>query len=324
MSFNAVPMIDQMRRMAFQAQNLARACDIVDRMQQEQLTVILTLAGGTISAGMKKCITTLLRCNMVDAIVSTGATMIDMDLLEALGFKHYLQAQDQSSQVDESRETFVDEDDLKKVDDANYTVAGLLQGRPHSSREIMHAFGQFLAQQSYGEGSVLRTAFELQVPIFTPSFSDCAAGFGFVKHQVKDPPPHCTHDSVADFRELTELKIRTGETGLLILGGGVPKNFAADIVACAEVLGHANVQKHKYAVQLTTADDHSGAKSAAALSEDGSDAAVKEVAEQMVFGEFSLSFPLMVSFLYHKGSWKNRQAKRLNTMFASQPKLKVK
>lgn len=316
-SFNAVPIIEQMRGMAFQARHLAQACDLADRMERERLTVILTLAGGTISAGMKTCITTLLKCHMVDAIVSTGATMIDMDLLEALGFRRYLSTGGGADAL----ATVVDDDDLRKVDETNVHLARLLEGRPHSSREIMHAFGRLLAQQRLGEGSVLRTAYELQVPIFTPSFSDCAAGFGFVKHQVQDPPPHCTHDSVADFRELTEIKIATGETGLLILGGGVPKNFAADIVTCAEVLGHAQVRPHKYAVQLTTADDHSGASSAAAVHDETS-GPLPDAAEQMVYGEFSLSFPLMVSYLYHRGAWQQRQARRLNLMFKSQPRWK--
>ena len=61
LSFNAVPVIEQMGKMAFQARNLARACKIVDKMLDEDLTVILTLAGCTISAGMKKCLLTLLQ-----------------------------------------------------------------------------------------------------------------------------------------------------------------------------------------------------------------------------------------------------------------------
>ena len=322
-SFNAKPIIDQMGKMAFQARNLSRATGIVDKMIKEDLTVILTLSGCTISAGMKKCLLTMLRNNMVDVIVSTGATMVDMDFLEALGFKHYIgspMADDEALRklhIDRIYDTYIDEDDLRIVDETTYAIAESLEKRPHSSREIMAAMGKYLVGKNLGKDSVLRTAYEMQIPIFTPSFSDCSAGFGFVKHQVEHPDLHCTHDSVADFRELTEIKIKSGESGMIIIGGGVPKNFTADTVVCAEVLGH-DVAMHKYAVQLTVADERDGALSGSTLKEAHSWGKVDDVAEQMVFCEFSLALPLMVSSLYHQGSWKKRQAKRLNSLFGKQ------
>jgi deoxyhypusine synthase len=320
-SFNAVPIIDQMTKMAFQARNLGRACKIVDKMHKEDLTVILTLAGCTISAGMLKCLTTLMKHNMVDAIVSTGATMIDMDLLEALGYKHYMgkilvdDEELRQLNIDRIYDTFIDEDDLRVVDEVTYEVAKSLPIRPHSSREIMHAFGKYLVDRDMGKDSVLRLAYEKQIPIFTPSFSDCSAGFGFVKNQVVDPGPHATHDSVSDFRELSQIKVEANETGIILLGGGVPKNFTADTVVCGEVLGH-DVKMHKYAVQLTVADERDGALSGSTLKEAHSWGKVDDVAEQMVFCEFSLAFPLMASYLYHNNLWKNRKERRLNEIFA--------
>ncbi len=330
-SFDAVPIIDQMGKMAFQARNLSRACKIVDTMVMEDLTVILTLAGCTISAGMKKCLLQMLRDNVVDVIVSTGATMVDMDLLEALGFNHYsgtALADDEelrSLHIDRNYDTYIDEDDLRHVDEATYEVAGMLEPRPYSSREIMQAFGKYLADRDLGKESVLRTAYEMDVPIFTPSFSDCSAGFGFVKHQVNAAGPHCSHDSVADFRELTQIKIEAGDTGMIVIGGGVPKNFTADIVACAQVLGH-DVAMHKYAIQLTVADERDGAVSGSTLKETHSRGKTDDLsspletgaAEQMVFCEFSLALPLMVSYLHHKGDWKRRRMRRLNAIFSSQ------
>ena len=102
-----------------------------------------------------------------------------------------------------------------------------------------------------------------------------------------------------------------------MIGGGVPKNFAQDTVVCAEILGK-DVPMHKYAVQLTVADERDGALSGSTLKEAHSWGKVDDVAEQMVFCEFSLALPLMVSSLYHQGSWKKRQAKRLNSLFGKQ------
>jgi deoxyhypusine synthase len=320
LSFNAVPIIEQMGTMAFQARNLGRASSIVDKMVEEDLTVILTLAGCTISAGMKKCLTQLLKDNIVDVIVSTGATMVDMDFFEGLGFKHYIGSpmvddeELRSLHIDRIYDTFIDEDDLRICDEATREVADSLERRPYSSRELMHAFGKYLADRGKGGDSVLRLAYEKQIPIFVPSFSDCSAGFGFVHHQVQNPEQHVTHDSVADFRELTQIKVESGETGMVVIGGGVPKNFTADTVVCAEVLGH-DVAMHKYAIQLTVADERDGALSGSTLKEAHSWGKVSDRAEQMVFGEFSLTFPLMVSYLHHKGTWKKRKERRLNEIF---------
>ena len=82
---NIVPLIDQMSHTAFQARNLARAAFIVDLMQQDkECAVILTLAGSLISAGLKQVIIDMIDSNMVDAIVSTGANIVDQDFFEAL------------------------------------------------------------------------------------------------------------------------------------------------------------------------------------------------------------------------------------------------
>ena len=112
------------------------------------------------------------------------------------------------------------------------------------------------------KASLVETAFEHDVPIFCPAFSDSSAGFGLVLHQVKRPKAHLSIDSVKDFRELTDIKIAAPASGLLMIGGGVPKNFIQDTVICAEILGK-DVPMHQYAVQITVADARDGAAKAA-------------------------------------------------------------
>src|SRR3990167_9589108 len=86
--FDATPLIQAYGVMAFQARNLARAADIWQHMLQDKdCTVILTLAGSLVSAGLKKVIVDLLKYRLVDVIVSTGANIVDQDFFEGLGFK---------------------------------------------------------------------------------------------------------------------------------------------------------------------------------------------------------------------------------------------
>jgi deoxyhypusine synthase len=133
-------------------------------------------------------------------------------------------------------------------------------------------------------------------------------------HQVQRPEHHLSIDSVKDFRELTQLKISANETGLLMVGGGVPKNFAQDIVVAAELLG-ADVPLHKYAVQITVADERDGALSGSTLREACSWGKVSVVHEQMVFCEATIALPLITGYAYGKGAWRTRKAREFSKLF---------
>jgi deoxyhypusine synthase len=131
---------------------------------------------------------------------------------------------------------------------------------------------------------------------------------------VKNPKKHMTIDSIADFRELTDIKIKAGTTGLLMVGGGVPKNFVQDTVVCAEILG-VEAEMHKYAVQITVADSRDGACSSSTLKEACSWGKVDTTYEQMVFAEATSVIPLLASDAYHRGFWKKRTRRNFVKLF---------
>lgn len=319
---NVVPLIEMMERTAFQARNLARAARIADAMVADpQATVILTLAGSLVSAGQKRVILDLLRCNAVDVIVSTGANIVDQDFFEALGFRHYQGtpfADDNAlreQMIDRIYDTYIDEAELRVCDETVRRIAEDLPPGAYSSREFIHAMGRYLETHHPEAESIVLECFRRDVPIFVPAFSDCSAGFGLVAHQVAHPEAHVSIDSVKDFRELTAIKVWAGVTGLLMLGGGVPKNFVQDIVVSAEFLGY-EAPMHQYAVQLTVADERDGALSGSTLKEANSWGKVSLAEEQMVFGEATVTLPLLAGYVYHRGNWRTRRtrawAQRLN------------
>ncbi len=318
-----VQVVDAMQHMAFSSRDLHRAADIYDRMLKDtDCGVILCLAGSLISAGLKKVFVEMIRNNMVDAIVSTGANIVDQDFFEALGFRHYIADERLKSglhdgelrehAIDRIYDTLISEDELRICDETTQKIAEELEPRPQSSREFIWKMGEHLEKAGGPKcpDSIVYEAFKRDVPIFVPAFSDCSAGFGIVAHQVaRGDGPKMSLDSAKDFYELTQLKIKNPETGLFMIGGGVPKNFTQDIVVCAEVLGH-DAPMHKYAVQVTVADVRDGALSSSTLKEASSWGKVDTVYEQMVYSEATLAVPLIVGYAYHKGSWKGRQAKR--------------
>jgi deoxyhypusine synthase len=312
---NIVPMVDAMSNMAFSARDLARAAQIYETMlRDEDCAIILCLAGSLFSAGLKNVIVDLVRHNMVDAIVSTGAYIVDQDFFEGLGFKHYkgdvFMSDDVLRQlsIDRIYDTYIDEEDLRICDTTCGEIAESLEPRPYSSREFIREMGRHLSKHAKNRDSVVLAAFENNVPIFCPAFSDCSAGFGLIYHQWKNPEKHLSIDSAKDFLELTKVKIDSKQSGLFMVGGGVPKNFAQDTVVAGDYLGF-DVGMHKYAVQITVADMRDGALSGSTLKEANSWGKVDLGAEQMVYAEATIALPLIAGYAWHKGAWKNRAAR---------------
>ena len=272
-SFDSRPIISSMKKMSFVSRETANAADIFNEMlKDKKCTIFLTLAGSTSAAGCMNIYKDFVKYNMVDAIIATGASIIDMDFFDNL------------------------------------------EPRSYTSREFIHEIGKFLKDNSVKKDSLIETAYDKNVPIFCPAFTDSSAGFGLVIHQEKNPKKHITIDSIREFRELTEIKIQSKGSGLFMIGGGVPKNFIQDTVICAELLGK-EVDMHKYAIQITVADSRDGACSSSTLKEASSWGKVDVTREQMVFAEASSVLPLIASDAYHKAEWKKRDRKNFSKIF---------
>jgi deoxyhypusine synthase len=325
-SFDARPIIDSMRKMSFSSRDTARAADIFSMaIEDPDCSPWLILAGSTSAGGCMHVYRDMVKFGMVDAIVATGASIIDMDFFEALGFKHYQAAGPvddnvlRENYIDRIYDTYIDEEELQACDHTILEIANRLEPRGYSSREFIWEMGKWLSEgNAKKEGSLIQTAYEMGVPIFCPAFVDSSAGFGLVKHQKERAAagqPYMMLDAIADFRELTDIKIAAGTTGLFMVGGGVPKNFAQDTVVCAEILG-VEADMHKYAVQITVADVRDGACSSSTLQEACSWGKVDVTWEQMVFAEATTVVPLIASDAWHRGSWKARRKRRWADLFA--------
>jgi len=335
--FDGRAIIDSYRDMAYSSRTLANAADIYSMMLKDrECAVIVTLAGSLISAGLKKALITLIDNNMIDAIVSTGANIVDQDFFEGLGFKHYIAPGSpeappvddmtlRNMMIDRIYDTYIDEDNLRDCDARTHEIFNQFEPGAYSSREFIEVMGAYLAKNRPRNESIVKTCFLKRVPIFVPAFSDCSAGFGIVLQQteaIEEGRGLVAFDSGKDFRELTDIKLACKDTGLLMLGGGVPKNFAQDIVVAAELLSErkggkarGDVGMHKYAIQMTVADSRDGALSGSTLREACSWGKVDVVHEQMVFGELSALFPILASDAYHRKAWKSRKGFKFADLF---------
>ena len=320
-SFDARKIIDDMGKMSFTSRDTSNAAKIFNEMLSDNnCAIFLTIAGSTSAGGCMKIYSDLVKYNMVDAVVATGASIIDMDFFEALGFNHYRGSQFQDdtelrkNYIDRIYDTYIDEEELQACDKAICDIANSLEPKTYTSREFIKELGKFLKAKAKKKGSLIETAYENNVPIFCPAFTDSSAGFGLVMHQDKNPKKHITIDSIREFRELTEIKIQSKGSGLFMVGGGVPKNFIQDTVICGELLGK-EVDMHKYAIQITVADSRDGACSSSTLKEASSWGKVDVTKEQMVFAEATSVLPLIVSDAYHRNNWKNRTKRNFQKIF---------
>jgi deoxyhypusine synthase len=312
-AIDSTQIIDAMRDMSFTSRDTAVATDIYNRMiQDKDCTIFLTLAGSTSAGGCMQVYVDMVKNKMVDCIVATGASIVDMDFFEALGYKHYKgtpfidDSKLRDLYIDRIYDTFIDEEELQACDNAIKIITDSLEKRPYSSREFIWEMGKYLTTHSVKKDSLVQVCYENNVPIFCPAFTDSSAGFGLVKHQWENPGAHVSIDSVADFLELTKIKMAAKTSGLFMVGGGVPKNFTQDTVVCAEVLGF-DVPMHQYAIQITVADVRDGACSSSTLKEASSWGKVETLYEQMVYAEATTVIPMIASYVYHKGYWKERR-----------------
>ena len=320
-SFDARKIIDSMEKMSFTSRDTANAAKIFNEMiSDKDCSIFLTLAGSTSAGGCMNLYSDLIKYNMIDAVVATGASIIDMDFFEALGFKHYQGSQFQddtelrNNYIDRIYDTYIDEEELQACDKTICDIANSLQPKVYTSREFIKEIGKYLKTNAKKKNSLIETAYDHNVPIFCPAFTDSSAGFGLVMHQEQNPKKHLTIDSIREFRELTEIKLKSKTSGLFMIGGGVPKNFVQDTVVCAELLGK-KVDMHKYAIQITVADTRDGACSSSTLKEASSWGKVDTTKEQMVFAEATSVLPLIASDAYHRENWKTRERRNFQKLF---------
>ena len=296
------PLMDSFSKSSFQARNLGEGAKLYKDELEKETTIIWSLAGSLFSAGLRELVIESIRRNLVDCLVCTGA-LFEQDMLEALGHRHYAQTTKtddrvlQNLLIDRIYDHLLDELELQHVDLTYKRIAKQITPGNYSSREFMHECGRWLSKNENAKDSVMLAAYEMKVPIFIPALNDCSIGIGLAMNQAESDDGICI-DSIKDLREIATMKNICGDSGIIIIGGGVPKNYSQDSVVMAEMLGY-NVKKHKFGIQISTADPRDGGLSGSTLKEAISwGKNDNEMEEIMIWGEASVYLPLLLSYVY--------------------------
>ncbi len=263
-------LLSRMSRTGFQGMKLGESAEVWKQMIQDPgVTILLGLSGAMIPAGMQECLIELVERRFVDVIVSTGANIFH-DICEHCGKHHYLghhHVDDTdlfSRGIDRIYDVFAFEDQFREVDNVIAEYAAGVSGFTGSSAAFIQDLGSWLARQYPAGRSLTATCARLGVPVFIPALCDSSIGIGLVIARRRGVD--ILVDQICDADEITSLVEQAGRTGVVYIGGGVPKNF----IQQTQVIGsiHASeCEGHEYAIQYTTDTPHFGGLSGCTFEE---------------------------------------------------------
>ena len=281
---------------SFGAGRLARACNIYERMLRDKdCTVFLSLSGAVVPAGMRAVVADLIRARLVDVVVCTGASMVH-DAIEALNGHHYKgswTADDRElfkSHIFRIYDVFVAEEAYVKLDyqlaEMYREIAADKRGESLSSNEFAWELGKRLKDPN----SILRAAYEENVPIFIPAVRDSEFGYIHLLHASQQNQKNVLKvDAFKDVPLLCQICERSPKNGMIVIGGGVPRNTVQSAAIAAK-------KGMDYAVVITMDRPETGGLSGSTLRETVSWGKVKGEADKiMVIGDALVMFPLIVA-----------------------------
>jgi len=256
----------QFSNAGFGARKLGLSCEIFKSMTGDKdCRVFFGLAGAMIPAGMRNIIADMLKDNLIDVFVTTGAN-ITHDIIESLGHRHYVGTENANDSllnkqgIDRIFNVFMKDSVYKDLENfvmklKNYFLN--YKGKIFSIREFLYHVGKNINDKN----SFVAICARKKIPLFCPAISDCGFGQMVWTHLTQDKI--ITVDTFLDLREISELVWNAKRVGVFYIGGGVPKNFIQQATQFSE--------KHEkgasYGIQITTDRPEPGGSSGAPLKE---------------------------------------------------------
>ena len=263
-------LLEGMASTGFQGRKLGESVRVWRAMLEDpDCTILLGLSGAMIPAGMREVLSALVRHHYVDAVVSTGANIFH-DACEHLGVCHYQghhhvdDADLFSRGIDRIYDVFAYEEEFRSTDRQIAAFAAAVAPFRGSSRAFLEAFGRHVMAAAPGSRSFLAACVEEGVPVFVPALADSSIGIGLVIARREGVAVDV--DQLADADEITRIVEASKKTGVVYIGGGVPKNFIQQTQVIASI-HDAGLEGHAYAVQYTTDAPHWGGLSGCTFEE---------------------------------------------------------
>ncbi|MBC7086341.1 MAG: deoxyhypusine synthase [Methanomethylovorans sp.] len=304
-------LVDKMLHTGFQGRKLAESVQAWNNMLKEEgLTIMMGLTGAMVPAGMRKIIVHLIKKRMIDCLVSTGANLFH-DCHEALGKKHYVGSHLVNDEelfrhgVDRIYDVFAFEEEFRHTDHLIADFAKTLHGKRLSSREFIELLGKKILEEENSDESIVGSAYKYGVPVFVPALGDSSIGIGLTI--ARRAGFDVDVDQIKDVDEITKIVEKSGKTGVIYVGGGVPKNFIQQTEVVASIMG-MDIYGHDYAIQYTTDVPHWGGLSGCTFDEAVSWGKIAADAKKVqVFVDATIALPIVSHALHEKNLHERRK-----------------
>lgn len=310
--------------LSYNAGRMRELCHVFTRkMLQEQVTVGLSVAGAITPTGLGcSCLIPLMESGFVNWIVTTGANLYH-DMHFALGLplrrgSHLCNdALLRREGVVRIYDIHFDYQVLLETDAFLRTVmSGQEFQKEMGTAELHHLLGKHLSREEErrgtGKKSILVAAYRLGIPLYTPSPGDSSIGMNCAALNLAGKALKI--DVAADVNETAAIvygaKKNGGKSGVLILGGGSPKNFILQTEPhIQEVLGLPDTG-HDYFLQITDARPDTGGLSGATPSEAMSWGKIDAGAlpnTVVAYLDTTVALPLLTAYALQQGKKRNQK-----------------
>ncbi len=278
-------LVDGMEHCGFGARRLAESVKIYEEMLSGEYVKFFALSGAMVPAGMRNVVSDLIRKGHINVLVTTGANLVH-DIIESFGF-HCLGTPEsddaalRAEGVSRIYDVFLRDEDFIQFEELMQSILPDI-AQTISGTELM----KHLGSQVSDNRSILRSAYDIGVPVFCPALSDSMIGLQAWLHSQSK---RLTVDAFADIKQIVDICYESPKSGIVIVGGGVPKNFALQSMLVTP-------KSFDLAIQLTTDTPENGGLSGATLSEAISWGKISAGAKYVtVYGDATITLPVMVA-----------------------------
>ena len=268
---NVNDLLSALKYCGFQGRNLGKALDILEKMVvDDECLTVLTLSGAMVPAGMGELICMLMENSLIDVLVTTGANIIH-DLVDGImDIGHYIGSSDVDDnelfryRINRIYDVYLPEENyLKTEKELLLKIRDLFPEKNVSitPSNLLKKLGEKLNYRC-----ILSIAAKKNIPIFVPAFSDSEFALDLYVY-TKQEGYNFQFDILKEIEIFGDYIKNAKKTGTLIIGGGVPRNWAQQIFPLLDQLEKLDSIGYDYSVRIHTATEYDGGLSGCTISE---------------------------------------------------------
>lgn len=301
----------------FNARKLGEAAKLYAKMIKENATICLTISGAMTPVGFGGIFKTLIERGFVDWIITTGANVYHED-----HFSWGLPVKQGHFDVDDMK---LYENEIVRIRDVYIKFYETLEAedqiiqkmfgedfpdKPFTTAEFCNLMGKLSKEKSkHPEKSFVTTAYDYDVPVYISAMKDSSLALNLAVQRLKGKIYNL--DFVREIIEQASILFNSKKSGIVEIGGGVPKNTAQQTGPLLDQILRRNDGGQDYIIQITDARPDTGGLSGATLQEGKSWGKVQDAHEGVVtvYADATIAFPILA--LYVLSNQKARKPKRL-------------